>query len=373
LDFAWNAEQVELHRRALAFAKTLGASDEFSQERWSRCGDFGLLGLCVPKELGGTGLDALMTARVLEAFGKGCPDAGLLFSASAHLFACVMPIIEHANPALSRAIVPQLAAGRRIGANAITEAESGSDVFAMKTSAVRDGDHYVLQGTKSYVTNGPVADVFVVYAVTHPGRGFFGLTGFVVELGAPGLVRGKPFEKVGLHSAQTGALYFDQCRVPVTHRLGDEGQGAPIFQASMDWERACLFASYVGGMDRDLETAISFARERQQFGRPIGKNQAVSHRIADMKLRLEAARLLLYRACWAKDRGASSGIDISLAKLAISEGAVQSGLDLVQLHGSLGVSRESGLARSLLDALPSTIFSGTSEIQRDLVARALGL
>lgn len=373
MDFAWDAEEVELYDRALAFAKTLGTSREFSRERWSRCGDFGLLGLSAPKELGGTGLGALVTARLLEAFGEGCSDAGLLFAASAHLFACVMPIVEHADAALARAYVPALASGRRIGANAISEAEAGSDVFAMKTAAVRDGDHYVLHGSKSYVTNGPVADTFLVYAVTRRDRGFFGLTAFVIDADMPGLVRGQPFHKVGLHSAPTGALYLDQCRVPIANRLGDEGQGAPIFQASMDWERVCLFAAYVGAMARDLVTAVSFARDRTQFGRPIGKNQAISHRIANMKLRLEAARLLLYRACWSKDQGASAGIDIPLAKIAISEGAVQSGLDLVQIHGSLGVTSETGVVDSLLNALPSTIFSGTSEIQRDFIARALGL
>jgi alkylation response protein AidB-like acyl-CoA dehydrogenase len=373
LDFAWNTEELELYERALAFAKTLGTHREFSRERWSRCADFGLVGLSVPKELGGTGLSALMTARVVEAFGEGCSDGGLLFAASAHLFACVMPIVDHAEAALARRYVPDLASGRKIGANAITEAEAGSDVFAMKTTAVRAGDHYILDGTKSYVTNGPVADTFLVYAVTHANRGFFGLTAFVVDNGTPGLVRGQAFDKVGLHSAPTGSLYLDQCRVPVANRLGEEGQGGPLFQASMDWERVCLFAAYVGAMTRDLATAMSFARDRKQFGRPIGKNQAISHRIANMKLRLEAARLLLYRACWSKDHGLSPGVDIPLAKIAISEAAVQSGLDLVQIHGSLGVTSESGIVDSLLNALPSTIFSGTSEIQRDLVARELGL
>ncbi len=371
MEFSWDSEESELYRGALTFAEKLGGVSP--SDRWARCGDFGLLGLCAPRELGGSGLGALGTARVLEAFGRGCRDGGLLFSASAHLFACTMPIVEHAAPALAKRLVPGLASGKLVGANAITEAEAGSDVFAMKTTAALDGDDYVIEGTKSYVTNGPTADVLLVYAVTHPKRGYFGLSAFAVEAGTPGVVRGQPFRKVGLHGAQTGSVYFDRCRVPASQRLGDEGQGAPIFQASMDWERACLFASYLGAMDRDLGTAIDHAKGRKQFGRPIGKNQAVAHRIADMKLRLESARLLLYRACWAKDRGLDAGLEISLAKLAVSEAAVRSGLDLIQLHGSLGVTEETGLAASLLDALPSTIFSGTSEIQRDLVARALGL
>jgi alkylation response protein AidB-like acyl-CoA dehydrogenase len=383
MDFHWSSSDCELYERATAFARNLqsrlgrpvhGDDDASSwRENWRRCGDFGLLGLSVPAELGGTGCGALTTARVLEAFGKSCRDGGILFSSSAHLFACAMPIAEYGDIELKRGLVPRLASGELVGANAITEAEAGSDVAAAKTTATRDGDHYTLNGTKSYVTNGPEADVFLVYAATHANRGFFGLTAFVLDKKTPGLVVGRPFPKIGLHSAPTCEIYLENCRVPALRRLGEEGQGISIFQSSMAWERGCLFAAYLGAMERDLDVAIAFARERRQFGRPIGKNQAISHRIADMKLRLESARLLLYRACWLKDQGSESTLDISLAKLAVSEAAVQSGLDLIRIHGSVGISGESGIAESLLNALPSTIFSGTSEIQRDLISRSLGL
>lgn len=377
MDFEWSPADGELYDRAGAFARSLTRSgkegDAFSPDNWRRCGDFGLLGLSVPVEFGGGGFGALTTARVIEAFGRSCTDLGLLFSASAHLFACTMPILEFGDTEMKTTIVSRLARGDLIGANAITEAEAGSDVATIRTTATPDGDHYLLNGSKSYVTNGPVADVFLVYASTQAQKGFFGLTAFVVDKSTPGLIVGHPFPKIGLHSAPTGQVYFESCRVPASRRLGEEGQGMPIFQASMGWERGCLFAAYLGAMDRDLATAISFARERRQFGRPIGKNQAIAHRIADMKLRLEGARLLLYRSCWLKDRGQESTLDISLAKLAVSEAAVQSGLDLIRIHGSIGVSTESRLAESLLNALPSTIFSGTSEIQRDLISRSLGL
>ncbi len=377
MDFAWSEGDCELYERATTFARSLTEpsveSDSFPLEDWRRCGEFGLLGLSTPADLGGGGYGALTTAHIIEAFGRACANGGLLFSAAAHLFACTMPIAEYADQALKRALTPKLSRGELVGANAITEAEAGSDVAAVKTTATRDGDHYVLNGAKSYVTNGPVADVFLVYAATSTKRGFFGLTAFAVDKMTPGLVVGRPFRKVGLHAAPTGQVYFEDCRVPASRRLGEEGQGMAIFQASMAWERGCLFAAYLGAMERDLATAVSFARERRQFGRPIGKNQAIAHRIADMKLRLESARWLLYRSCWLKDRGQESTLDISLAKLAVSEAAVQSGLDLIRIHGSLGVSSESRLADSLLNALPSTIFSGTSEIQRDLISRSLGL
>lgn len=380
VDFAWSQPEHELYESALAFARRLEAdrapiddSAPFSRDRWRRCGEFGLLGLSVSAELGGAGFGALTTAHILEAFGRGGKDGGLLFSAAAHLFACTMPIAEFAEPPLKQVLVPPLARGDLIGANAITEGEAGSDVAALKTTATREGDDYVIDGSKSYVTNGPVADVFLVYASTHANRGFFGLTAFALDRDTPGVVVGRPFRKIGLHSAPTCEVYFESCRVPAVRRLGEEGQGMAIFQASMSWERACLFAIYLGAMERDLELAIAFARERRQFGRTIGQNQAIAHRIADMKLRFEAARLLLYRACWLKDCGETSTLDISLAKLAVSEAAVQSGLDLIQIHGSVGISADSGIASSLFDALPSRIFSGTSEIQRDLVSRSLGL
>jgi alkylation response protein AidB-like acyl-CoA dehydrogenase len=380
MDFEWSSSDCELYERALSFGRSLDVArssnrelDSFPRESWNRCGEFGLLGLSAPSDLGGGGLSALSTAHVLEAFGRSCSDGGLLFSSSAHLFACVMPISEYAAAEVKRALVPALSRGEFIGANAMTEAEAGSDVASVKTSATRDGHGFVLNGTKSYVTNGPVADVFVVYAATSPGRGFFGLSGFVVDRRTPGLVVGKPFPKIGLHSAPTCEIYFEDCFVDESRLLGEEGQGIAIFQSSMAWERGCLFAAYLGAMERDLHTAIAFAKERRQFGKPIGKNQAIAHRIVEMKLRLEGARLLLYRACWLKDHGSQSTVDISLAKIAVSEGAVQSGLDLLRIHGSAGISRETGLAETLLNALPSTVFSGTSEIQRDLVARSLGL
>jgi alkylation response protein AidB-like acyl-CoA dehydrogenase len=374
VDFAWTATQTDLYDRALAFARAqLGAVGAFDREAFRRCGEFGLLGLCVPAEHGGLGLDAVTTARVVEAFGRGSPNAGLIFAACAHLFAATMPVAEHGAPELQRAVLPRLCTGEWVGANAITEAEAGSDVFALRTRATRAGDDYVLTGAKTYVTNGPVADAFVVYATMDPAHGFLGVTAFLIERGAPGLTLGAPFEKTGLTGALIGALYLDECRVPARQRLGAEGQGAAVFRASMLWERACLFALYVGAMERQLEEVIAHARQRRQFGRAIGKHQAIAHRIADMRLRLEAARLLLYQACWTKDRGLDPTVAISMAKLAISEAAVQSGLDAVRIFGGAGVMAETGVARGLDDALPGTIFSGTSEIQRDLIARGLGL
>ncbi|MBX2798082.1 MAG: acyl-CoA dehydrogenase family protein [Myxococcales bacterium] len=378
MDFSWSEQQRDLYASTLDFARSeLRASPEvgadFPRESWRRLGEMGLLGLCVPEDYGGMGLDAVTTARCVEALGRGCTDTGLVFSAAAHLFAAVMPIVEHGSEELKRRLLPKLASGEWIAANAITEAEAGSDVFALKATARPDGEHVVIDGAKSYVTNGPVADVFVFYATRDPAQGFMGVSAFVVHRDTPGLQVGRPIATMGLDSSPISSVYCEGCRVPLADRLGGDGRGAEVFTGSMLWERACLFAAYVGAMDRQLDEVVAHAQQRKQSRKPIGKHQAVSHRIADMLLRLEAARLLLYRACWSRDQGEAAVLEVALAKLAVSEAAVQSALDAIQIHGGMGYAREAGVERALRDAVPGTIFSGTSEVQRNLVARELGL
>jgi alkylation response protein AidB-like acyl-CoA dehydrogenase len=353
----------------------LGAEEGVApgRRRWRRCGERGLLGLCLPERFGGRGLQAASTARALEALGYAHRDMGLTFALSAHLFACALPIALDGGAALQAEVLPGLASGALVGAHAITESDAGSDVFALRTTARREGSVYVLDGVKSFVTNGPVADVCLVYAKTDPQAGPLGISAFAVAAETPGLRRGEAYAKMGLDSAPVGALHLEGCRVPEARRLGAEGAGAAIFKRSMMWERTCLFAGYLGMMERQLETAVAYATSRRQFRKAIAKFQAVSHKIAGMKLRLESARLLLYRACWRLDRGDSAMLDVALAKLAVSEAVVQSGLDLLQLHGGLGYTVDLGLEQELRDALPATIFSGTSEIQRDLIAAELGL
>lgn len=376
MDFSWSQEQDALYAQVLVEAQKAFSSlpDQFwTRVQWQQCGALYLPGLSVPEHYGGRGYDPLTTARVIEAFGRGCEDMGLVFSIAAHLFACAMPIAEHAEEALKRRFLPGLCDGSLIGANAITEEQAGSDVFALTTRATRDGEAYILNGQKSYVSNGPVADLFVVYATTNPAHGYLGITGFVVERDTPGLVLGEPLHKVGLTSTPASRVSFESCRVPLANRLGREGQGAAVFTHSMQWERSCLFAAYIGQMERQLERTIAYVKERRQFGKPLGKHQAIAHRLAAMKLRLEAARLLLYRACWAFAQGQQAMLDISLSKLAVSEAAVLGGLDAVHIHGSLGINSEYGIEMMLRDALPSTIFSGTTEMQYDIIARELEL
>lgn len=375
MDFSTPSELEQLRERARSFCRMrLASNADDWRERWRRAAEFGFTGLSVPEALGGRDLDASATMMLMAAFGEGCADLGLGFSLAAHLFACAMPIVESGDPHLVASVVPALARGEWIGANAISEEHAGSDVFALRTTARRDGDHYVLDGTKSYVTNATVADVLLVYAVTDRKLGHFGISTFVVDVRSPGVTVGQPFQKVGLQSAPLASVYFEGCRVPSTRRIGAEGQGATIFRRSMAWERACLFGLYLGAMQRQLDACIGHARTRRQGGKAIARHQAVAHRIVDMKVRLESARLLLTRACWALDEASEDAeLWISIAKLVVSEAAVQSGLDAIHVHGGAGCLQEVGIEVALRDAIPSTVFSGTSDIQRNLIAHAIGL
>lgn len=376
LDSTQRTRSAELRE---AITATLGGpappdrSVRFQRARWLAAGDLGLLGLCLPEEHGGGGLGALDTALALEAFGAACPDTGLVFGCAAHLLACAVPIAEHATPATRDELLPGVASGDLVCANAMTEDDAGSDVTAQSCRATPTPTGYLLRGEKSFASNAPAADLLVTYAVTDPDAGFLGSTAFVVPTAGEGIVRGDPMPKMGLEGCLAGRVTFTDAPVHTGLRLGVEGQGGTIFQDSMSWERACLFALYLGVMERQLELCVAHVRERRQFGRRLSAFQAVSHRVADMAGRLEAARLLLYRACWLKDEGREDAKATALSKLAVSEAAVQNGLAAVQLLGGRGYLSGSIVEEQLRDALPATIFSGTSEIQRELVARGLGL
>jgi alkylation response protein AidB-like acyl-CoA dehydrogenase len=368
---AMRAMVVAFARRDLGPGGTFDPAD--FRRRWRLAGKQGLLGGTVPGEYGGSGLDAASAATMMEALGEGCTDTGFAFSVAAHLFACLMPLVEFGTPDQKLRWLPGLSSGERIAAHAITEPGAGSDTLNLSTRAERRGDHYVLNGSKCFTTNAPVADVFIVQATTGSRGGFFGLTAFVIEAGTPGLRVGAPYRKTGLKGSPTADVYFEDCPVPVDCVIGDEGAGATVFTSSMKWERTCLFAVYLGAMRRVLEATVDYARDREQFGGPIGGFQAVSHRIVDMMLSLESARALLFRAADELASGADCEVSSALAKIAVSEAAVELGLNAVQLRGALGIL-EGGEAEALVrDAMPARIFSGTNEIQKNNIARALGL
>jgi hypothetical protein len=381
VDFSLSAEQRELKEAAVAFARQeldsgLAERDdagEFPREAWRACAKFGIQGLPVPVELGGAGADILTTVLVMEALGYGCHDNGLIFSLNAQLWSLELPLVKFGSPAQQQAYLPGLMSGELIGVHAMTEPESGSDAFSMRTRCERQGDSYVLNGTKLYITNAPVADVVLVFA-REPGKSkMAGISAFLVEKGTPGFTVTRGLDKMGLRTSPMGEVVLDDCRVPAGNRLGSEGAGMAVFNSSMAWERSCILASAVGAMQRQLEACVEYGRTRKQFGQPIGKFQAVSDKVADMYLRVEAARLLVYRAAWLGQQGNPVLAEAAAAKLFTSEAWIASSLDAIQVHGAYGYMKESGIERDLRDAVAGTIYSGTSEIQRVILARLLGL
>ena len=382
MEFSVSDEQKLLREQIVRFARQelnkdvpeRDRKEVFSRELWKKCGEMGLPGLPVPEEYGGSGLDPLSTVMALEAFGYGCHDGGLVFSVAAHLFSCVVPIWKHASEEQKRRYLPGLCDGSLIGGNATSEPGSGSDAFSLKTRAEPDGNGFRLNGTKMFISNGPVADVMLVYAMTDSKKGYYGgVTAFLVESQTKGYRVSQKFEKMGLRTSPLAELVFEDMYVGPETILARVGGGATLFTQSMDWERVGLFASHIGLMERLLEKSVEYAQTRQQFGQPIGKFQAISHRIADMKVRLEAARLLTYRAGWRLDRVKSAAFDASMAKLFVSEALVESALATVQIHGGNGFMVEYEVERALRDSIGSTIYSGTSEMQRNIIARWLGL
>ncbi|MGQ0703277.1 MAG: acyl-CoA dehydrogenase family protein [Gemmatimonadales bacterium] len=376
MDFSLSPAQLELRDAVREFARRELAGNDgehFSRERWRACAEFGLLGLHVPEQFGGSAHDLLTTMIAMEALGYGCNDQGFMFSIHAHLWAVVSPLLTFGTPEQQERLIPALLDGRWIGAHGMSEPDSGSDAFSLRTRAEKTGDGYVLNGVKTFVTNAPIADVFVLFATVNPKRGRWGVTAFVLEKGTPGLAVTAPFKKLGLHSSPMSEVVLTDCRVPATARLGAEGQGAAIFLDSMGWERACILGSQIGRLDRQLETCINYAKQRRQFGQPLGNFQLVAAKLADMRVRLETARLLLYRSAWEKAREGDVALYSAMAKLYVSEVAVASSLDAIQLHGGYGYMEEFEVARDLRDAVGGTLYSGTSEIQRLLIARALGV
>jgi alkylation response protein AidB-like acyl-CoA dehydrogenase len=382
MDFGWTDEQLARRAAARDFARRELADDaldardrdgRFERALWERCARFGILGLSVPAELGGSEIDLPTAMLVMEGLGEGCPDNGLAFALNAQLWTVQRPIVRFGSDAQKRRYLPGLCDGTLLGAHALTEPEAGSDAYSLTTQAERRGADYVLNGTKSLVTLAPIADVALVFASTNPAAGKWGVSAFVVERSSPGFRASTAQDKMGLRTVPIGSLHFEDCVVPESARLGPEGAGVSISNNSLEVERCCILASQLGAMERQLQRAIAYARSRRQFGQPIGKFQSVSNRVADMKLRIETARLLLYKVAWLVDRGQPAMMEAALLKLYLSEAFVDSGLDAIRIHGGIGYLSETGVERDLRDAVGGVLYAGTSDIQRNIISRLLGL
>ncbi|TVR10831.1 MAG: acyl-CoA dehydrogenase [Salinarimonadaceae bacterium] len=380
--FEFTPEQQAFRDAVLRFAReelqdeTLKERDlscTLSRDLWRTCARFGVQGLPFPKEYGGGERDVVTTVLAMEALGEGCRDNGLLFSINGQMWTVQMPIWRFGSEEQKRRYLPGLISGDLIGAHGITEREAGSDVMALTTSAARDGDDYVLNGAKVFCTNGPVADLFLVFTTVDASAGSLGLTGFLVERDAPGLIVSENKTKMGMRTSPMAELTLQDCRVPASARVGREGQGGRIFSDSMEWERGSILANLVGSMARQLDECVAHATKRTQFRKPISKFQSVANRLVDMRLRLETSRLLLYKVAWLKQEKGSAAMEAALAKLYLSESWVASCQNAVVIHGGYGFMTDREIERDFRDSIGGLLYSGTSDIQRNIAARFMGL
>jgi L-prolyl-PCP dehydrogenase len=380
MDFTITAEQKDIEQSVLKLcgAKLNGEvflddeKETFPALKWQACADFGIPGLPVPEAYGGLGQSMLTTALAVKALGYGCRDEGLVFSLCAHMLTCVIPIVHFGTEEQKRKFLPGLCDGRVIGGNGMTEADAGSDTSSIATKAVKEGGAYLLNGAKIFVTNGPVAGLLVVYARHPQGMKSLDMSAFLMEAGTPGLATGQVFHKMGLRTSPTSEILLDHCRIPEANLLGRERLGMNVFNLSMQWERTVMAAYHAGAMERQFESAVRYASLRKQNGQKIVKFEAVANRLVDMKIRLETARLLLFKTCWDYDNGQSDPAGASLLKLLASESRVKNSLDAVGIFGAYGYMKESDVEKELRDSVAATIYSGTSDIQRKIIAGQLG-
>jgi alkylation response protein AidB-like acyl-CoA dehydrogenase len=359
-------------KEIVPIAAEFDESGEFPHKTIQKMGEMGFMGIEIPEEYGGAGMDTLAYVLALEEISKADAAHGVIMSVNNSLYC--HGIMKFGTDEQKRRFVTPIASGKAIGAYSLTEPMSGSDAGTMKSRAVRDGNHYILNGRKSWVTSGPVADYFVVFMMTDPEKKHKGITAFLVEGNTPGLTRGKKEPKLGIRASATSELIFEECRVPVENRLGEEGEGFKIAMTVLDAGRIGIATQALGIAEAAYEAARQYAVTREAFGQPIGAFQGTGFKIADMKTRIEASRLLIYNAAMAKEKSKKDGrrysLEASMAKLFASETAMWVTHQAVQIHGGMGYSKELPIERYFRDAKITEIYEGTSEIQRLVISRS---
>ena len=344
----------------------------FDRVSGDKLGELGILGLHFAPEYGGGGGTVTSCVVVGEALGAAGVDGGLTLSYGAHSFLCGDTILVHGTEAVRKRYLPKLASGEWIGCMGLTEPGAGSDVAALRTRAERRDGGWVLDGTKMFITNGGVADVAVIYAKTDPAARHGGISAFVVEKGTKGFSVGKSLHKMGVRTSSTVELVLEDCFVPDENLLGEPGMGFGMAMQTVEWDRSALLAPFVGAFEFLVERCCRYAKEREQFGRPIAAFQAVKHKIADLKIFLEAARTLVYRIAWLKDRGQGvNHLDAAVAKLFVGDESLRPCNDAMVLHGGYGYCHEYDVERVFRDGRLAPIGGGTSDIQKLIISRLM--
>ncbi|MDG6220067.1 MAG: acyl-CoA dehydrogenase [Candidatus Thermoplasmatota archaeon] len=377
MDFRYTEEQLMIQKVARDFAEKeikpqaqeVDEEEKFNRELYSKMGEIGLMGMTIPREYGGTGVDKISYCLALEEVAKACGSTALTMEA--HNSLSMKHIFDKGTEEQRKKYIPKLARGEWLSTWALTEPGAGSDASGTQTVAVPDGDQWVLNGTKCFITTGHPADVAVVMAMTDKTRGAKGISAFLVDKGTPGYSPGLEEKKLGMRGTVTSELIFEDCRIPKENLLGKEGFGFVGAMQILDGGRVAISALSVGLAQAALDESVKYSQEREQFGKPISRNQAIQWKLADMAVQIEAARLLVHKAAFLEDRDVPFSKEASLAKLFSSEMATRVCLDAIQIHGGYGYTRDYPVERMLRDAKLSEIGEGTSEVQRMLIARHL--
>ncbi len=360
-DFARNEVAKEVERMEL--------EDRFPEEIVNRMGELGLLGIPVSEKYNGAGMDYVSYIIAIHELSKVSATLGVILSV--HTSVGTFPILKFGTEKQKNFYIPKLATGEYLGAFALTEPGAGSDAANLKTRAVKDGDDYILNGSKIFITNGGYADTYITFAVTDPNSGSKGISAFIVEKDTPGFEIGKAEKKMGLHGSSTVSLTFDQCRVPKSQLLGEEGEGYKIALANLNIGRIGIAAQALGIAEASLEAATAYAKEREQFGKPIAHQQGISFKLANMATSVEAARLLVYNAATSYENGENQPKEASMAKKFASQTAVETSIEAVQVFGGYGYTKDYPVERYMRDAKITQIYEGTTEIQNIVISREL--
>lgn len=374
----FNKEQLEKREFARVFSESLHSqyianidyADKF-MILWKKCADFGLLGLPVGEKYGGLEESLSNIIAIMEGIGLGSKEIGIMFSVNAHIWACVSPILQFGTEEQKDKYLPPMIDGTLIGAHAASEQEAGSDVWSMKTTYKEVKDGFILNGTKTFVTNSPFADLYIIFARKENTIGMKGLSCFIIDKRTDNIEIGKIIEKMGLELSPFTTIYINDCFVPSDRLLGKENQARKIFNYSMELERPFIFVFQIGLMERQLNECFEYAQKRTQFNQTINKFQSISNKLADMKVRLEASKLLIYKVVHELSQKKNTYLSSSIAKLYVSEALVANSMNAMEIFGGYGYVKEYGIEQNLRDSLASKIYSGTSEIQKNIISRLM--
>lgn len=377
MNFLLTEEQEMIRKMVRDFAKNEvapTAAERDEEERFDRgifdmMGELGLTGIPWPEEYGGIGGDFVSYAIAVEELSRVCASVGVTLSA--HTSLAGWPVYKFGTEEQKQKFLRPMAEGKKMGAYGLTEPGAGSDVSAMKTTAKKDGDDYIIDGSKIFITNGGEAEIYIVFAVTQPELKHKGVSAFIVEKGTPGFSFGKKEKKLGIRSSPTLEIIFDNCRVPQENLLGKEGDGFKIAMMTLDGGRNGIAAQAVGIAQGALDAAISYAKERKQFGKPIGAQQGLAFKIADMATKIEASRLLTYQAAWRESEGLPYGKESAMSKLFAGDSAMEVAIEAVQVFGGYGYTKDYPVERFMRDAKITQIYEGTNEIQRLVISKML--